>query len=225
MIGFLLRRFRWMAVGAGVKFVARRGVGRSVDEAAAKIEDRLPAPVAKAANALPGDIVKAGGAAVVSARAARQSARVAKNSGLVAAKVTKSGVQLSTRATGIRPTTAVAGRLRAARRSVADQAELDQRELRADFLRYRGDDEGATNALLDQRNDRIDGPLPDVPDPVQSGRRRFVSQRRVPEVDRAQRSYRRPTKPWDRPVRRRSTSAIESRPVQENAGEPGTLDR
>lgn len=208
MIGFLLRRFRWMAVGAGVKYVARTGVGRSVDEAAAKIEDRLPAPVAKAANALPGDIVKAGGAAVVSARAARQSARAAKTGGLLAAKVTKAGVQMSGQA--VRPGPAIADRLRAARHSIADQAEADQRELRADFLRYRGDEEGATNALLDVRDERSDGPLPEVPSSVRPGRRRFVPPRRTPEVDRVQRSYRRPSKPWDRPGREaRGSKALE----------------
>lgn len=226
MIGFLLRRLRWFAVGAGVKYVARTGVGRSVDQAAATIEDRLPAPVAKAANALPGDIVKAGGAAVVSARAARQSARAAKTGGLVAARVTKAGVQLTSQATSLRPGSAVADRLRSARGSIADQAEADERELRADFLRYTGDEEGATNALLDLRDERSDGPLPEVPDPVVAGRRRFVAPRRAPEIDRVQRSYRRPSKPWDRPLRKsRSSKVITSRATDKNAGEPGTLDR
>lgn len=226
MIGFLLRRLRWFAVGAGVKYVARTGVGRSVDEAAAKIEDRLPAPVAKAANALPGDIVKAGGAAVVSARAARQSARAAKTGGLVAARVTKAGVQLTSQATSMRPGPAVTDRLRSARRSIADQAEADERELRADFLRYAGDEEGATNALLDRRDTRSAGPLPEVPAPVDAGRRRFVAPRRAAEVDRVQRSYRRPAKPWDRPLRTsRSSKAITSRTAKKNVGEPGTLDR
>jgi len=206
--------------------VARTGVGRSVDEAAAKIEDRLPAPVAKAANVLPGDIVKAGGAAVVSARAARQSARAAKTGGLVAARVTKAGMQLTSQATSLRPGPAVAGRLRAVRNSVTDQAEADERELRADFLRYGGDDEGATNALLDLRDERSDGPLPQVADPVDTGRRRFVAPRRAPEVDRVQRSYRRPSKPWDRPARSaRSTKAIDHASMDNNVGDPGTLDR
>ena len=226
MIGFLLRRFRWFALGAGVKYVARTGVGRSVDEAAAKIEDRLPAPVAKAANALPGDIVKAGGAAVVSARAARQSARAAKTGGLLAARVTKAGVQFSSQAASLRPGPAVAGRLRAARDSIADQAEADERELRADFLRYSGDEEGAINALLDVRDGRSNGPLPGVPDPVARGRRRFATPRRTPEVGRVQRSYRRPAKPWDRTIRNaRSSKAIGNSAANENAGEPGTPDR
>lgn len=224
MIGFFLRRFRWFAVGAGVKYVARTGVGRSVDEAAAKIEDRLPAPVAKAANALPGDIVKAGGAAVVSARAARQSARVAKTGGLFAAKATKAGVQLTSNASSLRPSTAVSGRMRDARRSISNQAELDERELRADFLCYTGDEEGATNALLDLRDERSDGPLPEVPDAVQKGRRRFTAPRRAPEVGRVQRSYRRPGKPWDRPLRAR-TALSASEQAAAIDGERGTLDR
>lgn len=219
MIGFLLRRVRWMAVGAGVKYFARRGVGRSVDEAAADIEDRLPASVVKAANALPGDVLKAGGAAVVSARAARQSARAAKSGGVVAAKVTKAGVQLSTQAGSLRPRAAVAGKIRDARASIADQADEDERSLRADFLRYAGDEAGATDALLDVRSRQPKGPLPEVPEPVASGRRRFVASRTKPEVSRVQRSYRRPTKPWDKPVRgRRSIEAQKS-------GEQGALDR
>ncbi len=226
MIGFLLRRLRWFAVGAGVKYLARTGAGRSVDEAAAKIEDRLPAPVAKAANALPGDIVKAGGAAVVSARAARQSARAAKTGGMVAARVTKAGVQLTSQAASLRSGSAVTDRLRAARGAIADQAEADERELRADFLRYTGDEEGATNALLDRRDQRRDGPLPEVPEPVDAGRRRFVAPRRTPEVGRVQRSYRRPAKPWDRPLRSsRSSKVMTTRTADKNAGEQGPLDR
>lgn len=213
MIGFLFRRFRWMAIGAGIKFAARRGVGRSVDEAAAEIEDRLPASVVKAANALPGDVVKAGGAAVVSARAARSSARAAKNGGLVAARVTKAGVQVSAQVGSMRPSQAIANRLRNARESVVGQAEVDERELRADFLRYQGDDEGATNALLDVRDERSDGPLPEVSGPIQAGRRRFISDQRPTQVARMQRSYRRQIKPWDRPAR------------GQNSGERGTLGR
>lgn len=221
MIGFLLRRFRWMAVGAGVRYLARRGVGRSVEEAAADIEDRLPASVVKAANALPGDVVKAGGAAVVSARAARQSAKVAKNGGAVAARVTKAGVQLSAQAGSLRPRAAITGKIRDARSSIADQAEADERSLRADFLRYTGDEAGATNALLDVRDRRSNDPLPEVPEPVQEGRRRFVAPRPKPEVGRMQRSYRRPTKPWDKPLRgRRSIETPNAK-----SGEQGTLDR
>lgn len=219
MIAFMLRRFRWMAVGAGVKYVARRGVGRSVDDAAAKIEERLPAPIVKAANALPGDIVKASGAAVVSARAARQSARAAKNGGLVAARVTKAGVQLSTQAASLRPD--VAGRIRGARSTIAEQADADERELRADYLRYTGDEAGAIDALLDLRDERSDGPLPDVPDPVVRGRRRFTATRSVPEVDRVQRTYSRPTKRWDQHIRRNRRSLA----PDQNSGEHGTLDR
>lgn len=226
MIGFLLRRFRWLAIGAGVKYVARTGVGRSVDEAAAKIEDRLPAPVAKAANALPGDIVKAGGAAVVSARAARHSAKAAKTGGLLAARVTKAGVQLGSQAGSLRPGPAAADRIRAARRSITDQADADERELRADFLRYTGDEEGATNALLDLRDERSNGPLPEVPESITTGRRRFVAPRRPPEVARVQRSYRRPSKPWDRPVRgAKRSKALGEKSLDPNVGEQGTLDR
>ena len=203
MMSFLLRRFRWMALGAGVRFVARRGVGRSVDQAAAKIEDRLPTPVAKAVNALPGDVMKAGGAAVVSARAAQRSAGVAQRGarvgGSVAARVTRSVAQ--------RPRPEIADRIRSAREAAADQAELDRRDLRSDFQRYihgggPAGERAATDALLDRRDPVGDVPLPEVPEPIRRGRSRFVAQRGTPEIPRVQRSYRRPQKRWDRPVGR-----------------------
>lgn len=219
VIGFLFRRFRWMALGAGVRYLARRGVGRSVDDAAAEIEDRLPAPVVRAANALPGDIVKAGGAAVVSARAARRSAGVAKTGGEAAAKVTRAGVQLSGQVASLRPRAAVTDRLRSAREAVADQADIEQRELRADFLRYQGDERGATDALLDARRRPDRGPIPEVPNPIEPGRRRFRGSRATPEVARVQRSYRRPTKPWDRPLSRRARAEVEK------SGEQGGVGR
>lgn len=221
MIAFLLRRFRWMLVGAGVKYVARRGVGRSVDEAAIEIEDRLPAPVANAMNALPGDVMRAGGAAVVSARAAQRSARAAQRSaraaqrsaltvqrgarvgGVVASRVARAGVAAR------RSPPAVADRLRSVRETVAVQAELDGRDLRADLQRYLhgGGPDGeraALDALLDRRSVPADEPVPPVPEPVGRGRRRSVPAPPRPEVARVQRSYRRPQKPWDR--RRRGES-------------------
>lgn len=204
MIGFLLRRFRWMAIGAGVRFVARRGVGRSVDQAAAQLEERLPAPVAKVASVLPGDVVKAGGAAIVSARAAQQGARAAQKGGVVAARVTKAGVQAGAKANAMRPRPDVANRIRAVRSAIDEQSSMDERELRADFLRYQGDHEGATDALLDLRDPSRRPPIPEIPEPVEPGRRRFVRRRSEAPVARVQRSYRRPTKPWDRPPRKTS---------------------
>lgn len=195
MIGFFLRRFRWLIMGAGVKYVARRGVGKSVDDAAAKIEERLPATVVKAANVLPGDLIKAGGAAAVSARAAQRGARVAKTGGVVAARVTRAGMSL-------RPRSAVTERLRSAREAVSAQADLDARDLRADVQRYivggQAGERAATEALLDLRSSRSDDPLPVVPEPIRSGRHRFVRALPAPEIARVQRTYRRAQKPWDR---------------------------
>jgi hypothetical protein len=195
MIGFFLRRFRWLIMGAGVKYVARRGVGKSVDEAAARIEERLPATVVKAANVLPGDLIKAGGAAAVSARAAQRGARVAKTGGVVAARVTRAGVSLRSRP-------GVADRIRSAREAVSDQADLDARDLRSDVQRYlvggQAGERAATEALLDLRSPRSDDPLPTVPEPIRRGRHRFVRALPGPEVARVQRTYRRPQKPWDR---------------------------
>lgn len=195
MIGFFVRRARWVVIGAGVKYVARRGVGRSVDEAAARIEERLPDSLVKAANVLPGDLIKAGGAAAVSARAAHRGARVTKSSGVVAVRVTRAGVSL-------RPRSAVADRIRLAREAVSSQVEHDERDLRGDLQRYilggQAGERAATEALLDLRSSRADDPLPVVPEPIRRGRLRFVPALPAPEVARAQRSYRRPQKPWDR---------------------------
>jgi hypothetical protein len=212
VLTFLIRRFRWMIVGAGVKYVARRGMTRSVDEAASRIEDRLPAPVANAVNALPGDVMKAGGAAVVSARAVQRGAivtqRGAKAGGVVVTRVTRVGIR--------RPRPEVADRIRQARAAVAEQAERDSRDLRADFQRYvRGGgpagERAALDALLDRRSQTNELPLPTVPDPVDRGRRRSLPPRPRPEVARMQRSYRRPQKPWD--LRRRRDLGPESRAV------------
>ena len=202
MMSFFVRRFRWMIVGAGVKYVAQRGVGRSVDEASARIEERLPATVVKAANALPGDLIRAGGAATVSARAAQRGAvaaqrgaKAARTGSVVAVRVTRAGV-------GHRPHRAIAERLRIAGQVISAQAQLDERDLRSDLQRYivggQAGERAATEALLDRRSGRPDDPLPSVPEPVRSGRRRFVRALPAPEIARVQRSYQRPQRPWDR---------------------------
>ncbi len=218
MIAFLLRKMRWMLLGAGVKYAARRGVGRSVDEAASKLEERLPASVVRAANALPGDVIKAGGAAAVSAKAARRGSSVAvrtgsaaMRTGAVAARVTRAGVTM-------RPRQAIADRLRSARDSVTDQAELDRRDLLRDFRYFNAGggsagETAATEALLDLRSDErsLDAPIPLTPPPIPRGRRRFVAALRAPEVGRVQRTYRPPQKPWDRRLRKSSERDSSSR--------------
>jgi hypothetical protein len=96
---------------------------------------------------------------------------------------------------------------------VTAQAELDSRELRADFQRYAhgggpAGERAALDALLDRRSPTDDQPLPTVPAPVSRGRRRSLPPRPRPEVARMQRSYRRPQKPWD--LRRRRGLGPES---------------
>lgn len=208
MIGFLFRRFRWMLVGAGVRWLARRGVGRSVDEAATEIEERLPPSVARAVNALPGDVMKAGGAAVVSARAAQRGAIVAQRGAVVAQRGAvvahrgaRAGGSLAARAARVgRSARDAAG---AGADAVGLQAEADERDMRSDLQRYLhggglAGERAATEALLDLRRRDSDLPLPTIPDPVARGRRRFVPALSAPDVGRVQRSYRRPSKPWDR---------------------------
>lgn len=218
MIAFLFRKMRWMLLGAGLKYAARLGVSRSVDEAASKLEDRLPASVVRAANALPGDVIKVGGAAAISARAARRGGSVAvrtgaaaARTGAVAARVTRAGVTM-------RPRSAITDRIRSARDSVTDQAELDRRDLLRDFRYYNAGggaagETAATEAMLDLRSEGrpLVAPLPPIPPPVPSGRRRFVRALRAPEVGRVQRTYRPPQKPWDRRLRKSSEQDSSSR--------------
>ncbi len=223
MIGFLLRKVRWMLLGAGVKYAARRGVGRSVDEAASRIEDRLPASVVRAANALPGDVIKAGGAAAVSARAARRGSAVALRTGSVAvrtgsvaARTGNAAVRVTRDGMARRPRPAIAERVRSVRGAVADQAEVDRRDLMRDFRSFAAGGGAAgeaagIDALLDLRPSGPEEPLPTTPPPVASGRRRFVAALRTAEVGRVQRTYRRPQKPWDRRLRNASEHDSSSR--------------
>lgn len=188
-----------MLVGAGVRYVARRGVGRSVDEATTILEDRLPSSMVTAVNALPGDVMKAGGAAVVSARAVRRGARAGQRGAQMSGAVVARARQVTIRPA--RP--ALADRIRSVRMAVIEQADDDSREFQADFQRYvhgggPAGERAAIEALLDQQSTSSDRPLPVVPEPVRAGRRRSKPARREPEVARVQRTYRKPKKPWDR---------------------------
>lgn len=161
-----------MAVGAGVRWLARRGVAKSVDEATASLEDRMPASVRKAANALPGDLMRVGGAASVAGKTARRT-------GSTVARV------------------AFRDRLARAKSNFREETEISRRELTSEYARYADGDSAALEALLDLRD--LDAePIPSVPSPITAGRRRFRRPLPAAAVPRMQRSYQKPVKPWDR---------------------------
>ena len=68
------RRLRWFVIGGAVRFVLRRTASRSVDQATADIEAKLPRPVKRALGVMPADAARAGGSAVVAARSAKRVA-------------------------------------------------------------------------------------------------------------------------------------------------------
>ncbi len=188
MITWVLRRFRWALIGWGAKSLARRGMHKSVDKAAKEIEDRLPEPVRKVAERLPGDVVRAGGTAMV----AIDQTRVATNRARAVAGTTRqaSGAVGDARRQ-------LRDRIGAVRSDVRDESESARRRIKSDVLRDREGPGAALDALLDLR-DVEEEPLPEVPEAVGRGRRRH--RRALPEapVNRVQRSYRRSVKPWDR---------------------------
>ncbi len=193
MIGWLIRRFRWVILGWVARTLTRIGVknklDRSIDSATADLENRLPAPVVKAAEKLPGDIVRSGGAAIVATQRSRDAA--------VQAKRIASGTKRSTE----RVVTArrhLFDSVRSAASEVRDESEMIRRQMKSDVLRETEGEGAALDALLDLRDSPIDEPLPEVPPAVSSGRRRFRPGLPAAPVNRVQRTYRRPTKPWDR---------------------------
>lgn len=198
------RRLRWFVVGGVARFVLRRTAARSVDQATADIEAKLPAPVRKALQVVPADAVRAGGSAVVAGRTAKQVA-------VTTHRVTKATSDRSRRLS------AGVNRFRAIGSEIGQEADAKRRELKAEYLRVTEGNGAADDALLDVRtgpigsNDRaIDhaerfsatndagDALPDVDPPVRSGRWRAEKRLRSGAVARVQRSYRPRTRPWDR---------------------------
>ena len=191
----LWRRLRWVAVAAIARLLVRRAAGRQVDQAAAEIEERLPAPIRSALETLPRNPVRAGGGLVVAGRNAR---RLATGTGR-AARVANDGRRRVAEVNATRP------RLGSIRRAIGDdlarESERSRRELRADYLRATVGDAQADEALLDLRDEPLDqrnGPSLEPPEPVRSGRWRAPRRVARHTVDRVQRTYRRPTRPWDR---------------------------
>lgn len=185
-----------MALSVAVSRAGRWQAGRSVDRAAADLEARLGPGAARVVRAVPGDALRAGGAVVVSSQAA-----------IGAARATQRAAQAAHRAGRATHSTArTVGRARQTARSRLSElsaewhhlTDLEQRQLKADYLRHvSGDDHAAFETLLDVRAAPDPGPLPRTPDPVPGGRRRFRPPLAAPPVNRAQRTYRRARKPWD----------------------------
>ncbi len=200
MIPFLFRRSRWMILGWVAKRVGRAGLTRSVDRAAAKVEDRLPAPVANSLKKLPVDLTRAGGVAVLAGQGARSAGNVAKATGLVARSAANATGRFGrSRRADIET---VADRIHHIRDEIAIESDEARRRIHSDMLRETEGDEAALNALLDLRPvDPV--PLPEVPPEIRSGRNRHVPALPSPPVNRVRRTYRQATKPWERPVRRR----------------------
>lgn len=198
------KRLRWFAVGTLVRFFIRRSASRSVDRATADLEERLPGPLRKAMDIVPADAVRAGGSAVVAGRTARRVA---------------SGTRSASRLAGDRGRRVAEGmhRIRSIGDEIGREAEHKRRELKADYLRVTRGNGAADDALLDLRGDEEsprhrssveDGnhrhdpfheeDLPEVQDPIRRGRWRAERRLGSTMVNRVQRSYRQPSRPWDR---------------------------
>lgn len=193
MIGWVIRRFRWVILGWMARTLARLGLknklDRSIDNATADLENRLPTPVVKAAEKLPGDLVRSGGAAIVATQRSRDAAGQARK----LAGTTKRSTQ---RVTSARRD--LRDRVRSVAGEVRDESEIARRRIKSDVLRETEGEGAALDALLDLRDDNDATPLPEVPPGVKTGRRRFRPALPEAPVNRVQRTYRRPTKPWDR---------------------------
>ncbi len=188
MIGWVLKRFRWALIGWGAKSLAKRGVNKSVDRATSELEDRLPEPVRKVAERLPGDVVRAGGTAKVAFDQTRSAG------GRV--KAVAGGARNATGSVGS-ARRQLRDRVGALNGDVRGETESARRRIKSEMLAKREGPAAALDALLDIR-DVDETPLPEVPDAVERGRRRH--RKALPEapVNRVQRSYRRAVKAWDR---------------------------
>lgn len=200
MMPFVARRMRWMVLGWAAKRVGRSRIESSVDRAAAKIEERLPDPVAKIVERLPGDAARAGGAVVVAGQGAKGATSVARSVAAGGHKLAQSG--RSSMRSYRSPARSVSDRVHELRDEIAIESDAEHRRIRSDMLRETDGDGAALDALLDLRPVEAD-PLPSVPEPIAPGRRRFRAALPAPPVNRMRRTYRQPTKPWDRPLRRR----------------------
>lgn len=174
----MLKRLRWMAVGAAVSYAGKTKAKRDVDRATEALQERLPEPLHRAA--------RVGGAAIVarnhSASAAKATVAVTRTAG----SLTRTAGS-ATRAAG-----SVSRRARNVRGELAEEIERERRRFKSDVVRQTEGEAAALEALLDLR-DRELPPLPEVPAPIRSGRRRHVPPLPAAPVARVQRTYQRPT--------------------------------
>ena len=215
------RRLKWLAVGTIVRFLARRTTSRrveaAVDQASHDIAERLPRPVARAVDAVPVDLTRTAGSAVVAGQAARRAAATSRRIGRASAS-------------GGRRVAGAVDRVRTIRTDLYDETERRRLELQDRYLRATEGPEAADEAWLEVRTradavtdtgtesvarsgpggrsgnrHRADGPrshpedpLPALDEPVRAGRWRADRRSPRPLVGRVQRSYRRAPRRWDR---------------------------
>ena len=174
MIAFLLRRFRWMLIGAAGRQLAKRLTARQIAEATNELADRLPDRAVSIADALPGDILRTAGTAQVATRTALRSAQKSRSALQISREAVNSPERARQRLSemGDEWRTAVAE---------------DDRTLRARLITITRGRDAATDVLLGGRTSWEDQPLPEVPDSVLPGRRSLRPRRSL--VRRVQRSY------------------------------------
>ncbi len=183
------RRLAVMALGTGASYLSKWAAARTINSATQQFEDRLPAPVAKAINVLPGDLMRVGGTAMVAGTAVRTAGRASRRAVRVASASTST---LRGRKAAV--DALLAGASAEWRREI----EGERRRFRSDLIRLTRGPDAALEALLDLRADDGANPadLPRTREPIPAGRRRPL-RLPAPLVDRVQRSYRPPGKPWD----------------------------
>lgn len=182
MIGFALRRFRWMLIGAAGRELARVLTQRQVDEAAQQLADRLPARAVTVAEAMPGDLLRTAGTAQIAGRTALRSARLSRDAVQLSRDLAQSPQRTRQR---------LADMGQEWRSAVAE----DDRMLRARLILATRGPTVATDVVLGGRTSWEDEPLPTVPGSVNKGRRRPRPERER-LVARVQRTYRPVRLPW-----------------------------
>lgn len=191
----LVGRFglRWLVISGISRYVVRRFGRATVERATEELETKaetLPAPVARAVQALPAEARQVGGSAVVAGRAAKTAVGTTRRVGRLARTSSRRA------ASGV-------GAARAALDTVKTETETSRRRFRAQYLAATVGTATATDSLLDVRTSPpvldpadLDDPHDQVSSPV--SRRRFRSRRRAtPLVGRVRRGYRPALKPWE----------------------------
>lgn len=196
MIPFVVRRSRWMILGWAAKKAGRAGfdktIHKSIDKAAANLDDKMPMLLSKSLDRLPGDMTRAGGAVVVAGQGAKSAGSAARNAAATARRIAaapRSGHK------------AVSSRVHGMRDELAIESDEAYRRIKSEMLRETQGDAAALDALLDLRPISQE-PIPSVGPPVGTGRRRNRPELPSAPINRVRRTYQQTTRPWDRPPRR-----------------------